>query len=75
MMSILIRNWIPTISKQIFLALGLFFPCSQSCCNGVSANGWCCDAWRVYGKFSTRVGEATNVIESQLCVLNMASRI
>ncbi len=72
MMNVINTSRIPTIKKQIFLLLGLFFSwshlaamCPQTVGPTIPGEG----LWNVL----TRVGAATNVIESQLCALNMES--
>ena len=68
MMSIIDNGGIGSIKKQIFLVLGLFFSCSYlgaMCPQTVGATVPGEALWNVL----TRVGEATNVIESQLCTL------
>jgi len=61
------------IRKQIFLVLGLFFSCSNlgaaTCPQTVGPTIPGEGLWNVL----TRVGAATNVIESQLCALNLES--
>ena len=70
MMSIMSNGEIGSIKKQIFLALGLFFSCSQltaaTCPQTVGAVTPGESIWKV----TSRIGQATNVIESQLCVLS-----
>ena len=73
MLSVIDASRIPTIKKQIFLVLGLFFSCSNlgavSCPQTVGAMIPGEGLWNVL----TRVGAATNVIESQLCALSQIS--
>ncbi len=62
---------IGSIKKQIFLSLGLFFSCSNlsaMCPQTVGTVTPGEGIWRV----TSRIGEATNVIQSQICALNLA---
>jgi hypothetical protein len=72
MINLIDTSRIPTIKKQIFLLLGLF--CSWShlgamCPQTVGATIPGEGLWNVL----TRVGAATNVIESQLCALSVGN--
>ncbi len=71
-MGVIDNGGIGSIKKQIFLVLGLFFSfpnlgamCPQTVGPTIPGEG----LWNVL----TRVGAATNVIESQLCALSMIS--
>jgi len=73
MMRVMSNGEIGSIKKQIFLVLGLFFSysnfsivaCPQTV--GVVTPGEA--IWQV----TSRIGQATNVIESQLCALNVGT--
>jgi ribosomal protein S27E len=72
MMGVIDNGGIGSIKKQIFLVLGLFFSwshlgamCPQTVGPTIPGEG----LWNVL----TRVGAATNVIESQICGLQMVS--
>jgi hypothetical protein len=72
MMSNVMGNLRGTIAKQIFLSLGLFFSFSQlgaMCPQTVGAVTPGEGVWLLI----SRIGEATNVIESQLCLLSSGS--
>ncbi len=59
-----------SIRKQIFFLLGLFFSCSNlgaMCPQTVGAVTPGESIWQV----TSRIGQATNVIESQICALNI----
>ena len=69
-MGVIDNGGIGSIKKQIFLVLGLFFLCSNlgaMCPQTVGATTSGEGLWNVL----TRVGAATNVIESQLCRLSL----
>ncbi len=72
-MSVLGNGGIGSIKKQIFLVLGLFFSSSHlgavSCPQTVGAMSINEGIWNVL----TRIGAATNVIESQICALGTGS--
>ncbi len=72
MMRVIDTSRIPTIKKQIFLVLGLFFSFSNlgaSCPQTVGAVTPGESIWQV----TSRIGQATNVIESQICALNVVT--
>ncbi len=69
MMSVIDNGRIGSIKKQIFLSLGLFFSWSQlgaMCPQTVGSMSINEGIWNVL----TRVGAATNVIESQICAIS-----
>ncbi len=71
-MSVIGNGGMGSIKKQIFLMLGLFFSCSNlsaMCPQTVGATVPGEGLWNVL----TRVGQATNVIESQICALGTPS--
>ncbi len=72
MLSVIGNGRIGSIKKQIFLSLGLFFSCSylsaMSCPQTVGSMSINEGIWNVL----TRVGAASNVIQSQICALNLS---
>ena len=72
-MSIIDNGRINSIKKQIFLVLSLFFSCSNlgavACPQTVGTTTPGEGLWNVL----TRVGAATNVIESQICALTLGT--
>jgi len=72
MMSVIDNSGIGSIKKQIFLGLGLLFSCfnlGAMCPQTVGSISINEGIWNVL----TRIGQATNVIESQLCALGTPS--
>jgi len=72
MMSVIDNSGIGSIKKQIFLGLGLLFSCfnlGAMCPQTVGSISINEGIWNVL----TRIGQATNVIESQICALGTPS--